>query len=96
MSKGPSIGISPVLDNKLSGELTQTCEQLNIPYQHDVMNGRTGTDADNISINGCGVKTALISLPLRYMHTANEFVNLTDIENTAKLLSEFLLKKEVE
>lgn len=96
MNKGPSIGISPVLDKGLCSELTQICKNTAIPYQHDVMNGRTGTDADSISINGCGVKTALISLPLRYMHTANEIINIADIESTAKLLSEFLLKKEAE
>lgn len=96
MGKGPSIGICPTLDKDLITELTGICKENNIPYQHDVMNRSTGTDADSINICGCGVKTALLSVPLRYMHTAIETVNTDDIEYTAKLLSEYLLKREAE
>lgn len=96
LGKGPSIGISPTLDRKLTKELVELSKEKNIPYQHDVMGGRTGTNADSINITGCGVKTALLSVPLRYMHTANEIINVDDIENTAKLIAEFLLKKEAE
>ena len=60
------------------------------------MGGRTGTNADSINNTGRGVKTALLSVPLRYMHTGCEVISLTDIENTAKLLAEYLLKKESE
>lgn len=96
LGKGPSIGISPTLDRELTLKLVELSKSKNIPYQHDVMGGRTGTNADSINITGCGVKTALLSIPLRYMHTANEIININDIENTAKLIAEFLLKKEAE
>lgn len=96
LGKGPSIGISPTLDNSLTNELVALAKESDIPYQHDVMGGRTGTNADSINVTGCGVRTALLSVPLRYMHTANEIINLEDIENTARLIAAFLIKKEAE
>ena len=96
LSKGPSIGISPILDRDMMKEIKTLAKENDIPYQHDVMSGRTGTNADSINVTGSGVKTALLSLPLRYMHTGVEVVNLDDIENTAKLIAAYLLKKEEE
>ena len=96
LGKGPSIGISPTLDRVLTKELKDLCTEKNIPYQHDVMGGRTGTNADSINNTGCGVKTALLSVPLRYMHTGCEVISVEDIDNTAKLLAEYLLKKDGE
>lgn len=96
LGKGPSIGISPTLDKGLTKELKELCESKNIPYQHDVMGGRTGTNADSINNTGCGIKTALISVPLRYMHTGCEVISVEDMEDTAKLLAEFLIKKDGE
>lgn len=93
---GPSIGIAPVLDKVLSDQLSLVAENKNIPVQHDVMCRTTGTNADSISVSGAGVRTALLSIPLRYMHTANEVVNVNDIENTSRLIAEFILKKEAE
>ncbi len=96
LGKGPSIGISPTLDRELTNELKVICKEKDIPYQHDVMGGRTGTNADSINNTGKGVKTALLSIPLRYMHTGIEVINTNDIENTAKLIAEYLLMKEAE
>ena len=96
LGKGPSIGISPTLDRELTNELKALCIDKNISYQHDVMGGRTGTNADSINNTGRGVKTALLSVPLRYMHTGCEVISVDDIENTAKLLAEFLIKKDGE
>ncbi len=96
LSKGPSIGISPVLDKETTLKLTELAKNKNIPYQHDVMGGRTGTNADSVSVTGCGVKTVLLSVPLRYMHTANEVINTDDIDYTAELIAEFLLAEEAE
>ena len=77
-------------------QLVSIAEKNSIPYQHDVMGGRTGTNADNINIAKGGVKTALLSIPLRYMHTAVEIIDTADIDNTAKLIEEFILEKEAE
>ena len=94
LGKGPSIGISPTLDREFTKELKELSKEKNIPCQHDVMGGRTGTNADSINNTGRGIKTALISIPLRYMHTGCEIISVEDLENAAKLLAEYLLKKE--
>lgn len=94
LAKGPSIGISPVLDRELMLRLKSLAEENNIPYQHDVMTPRTGTNADHICISKGGTKTALLSIPLRYMHTPVEVVDVSDIDNTAKLLEKFILSLE--
>ena len=96
LGKGPSIGISPTLDKELTKEFKNICIEKNIPYQHDVMGRGTGTNADSIFNTGRGIKTALLSVPLKYMHTGCEVVSTEDIENTAKLLAEFLIKKDGE
>ncbi len=96
LSKGPSIGISPTLDRKIMLELVETAKENNIPYQHDVMSGRTGTNADNINISRGGVRTTLLSIPLRHMHTAVEVIDVRDVEYTAKLIAAYVMKKEAE
>lgn len=96
LSKGPSIGLSPVLDRELAMKLKKLAERDNIPYQHDVMSGRTGTNADHITISKGGVKTALLSIPLRNMHTPVEVVSLCDIDNTARLIASFVLEMDGE
>jgi endoglucanase len=53
----------------------------------------TGTDCDIIQIAGRGIRTALLSVPQRNMHTAVEVCDLEDIENTAKLMAEYVLER---
>ena len=96
LGKGPSIGISPILDKAFTDEIVKVAEKAEIPYQHDVMGSRTGTNADVISNTAAGVKTALISVPLRYMHTANEIINTEDLSLTTKLITEIIMEKERE
>jgi endoglucanase len=84
---GPMVGISPALSRRLSNFLIETAKQENIPHQVEVMAGRTGTDADVIVSSCEGIPTALLSIPLRYMHTPSEVVVLSDIEQTARLLA---------
>ena len=88
LGKGPAVGYAPILDRRLSALLADCAARHGIPYQAEVMAGRTGTDADVIAVSGKGVRTALLSVPERYMHTAGEVVSLTDLENTARLLAE--------
>lgn len=96
LSKGPSIGISPTLDRDLMLDLVNVAKKNLIPYQHDVMSGRTGTNADNINISRGGVCTALLSIPLRHMHTSVEVIDVRDVEYTAELIAAYVLKKEAE
>ncbi len=86
LGKGPMIGFSPSLDFEMSKTLQRIAKEKNIPFQNEVMGGRTGTNADDISVNRNGVMTALISIPLRNMHTPNEVIDLNDIYNTAELI----------
>lgn len=87
IGKGPMIGFSPVLSDRLSKMAVELCEKHNIPYQREVMNGRTGTDADAVSVSGTGVETVTVSIPIYGMHTAGEVVSFSDVEKTAELLS---------
>ena len=90
MGEGPEIDISSVLDERLTDALIETARANNIPYQTLVLPSRsTGTDADSLTVCAAGRRTALISIPVRYMHHARETGDLKDIENTALLLAAF-------
>ena len=92
LGKGPMIGIAPSLSRDISKELFSIAQELNIPYQTEVMGGDTGTNADDISGSRSGVPTGLVSIPQRNMHTQVEVVNLNDIENTAQLLAAYICR----
>ncbi len=94
LEKGASIGISPVLDRTFMLELKEVAKKNGIPFQHDVMSAQTGTNADNICNSKGGVKTALLSIPLRNMHTPVEVISIRDIKLTSDLISAFILEKE--
>ncbi len=90
LSKGAMIGISPSLSRELSDALISCAKDKGIPYQYEIMNGRTGTNADQITISKGGVKTVTVSIPEKYMHTPVEVIDLEDIDNIARLLAEFI------
>ncbi len=90
LGKGPMIGISPSLDRELSNELINTAKKSDIPYQTEVMNGLTSTNADQYSVSRCGARTCTVSIPLRNMHTPAEVIDIRDVELTARLLAEFI------
>jgi len=87
---GAAIGVGPVLCRSLSARLTALAEANNIPHQFEVLGETSSTTADMLQVTRAGVPTALISLPLRYMHSATELVKLSDIEAVAALLTAFL------
>ncbi len=93
ISKGGMIGFSPILDNEISKKLVETAKKYNIPYQCEIMSGRTGTNADVISINQRGIKTALISIPEKYMHQSVEVVDTADIENVSNLICAYVKER---
>lgn len=90
LCKGPMIGISPVLSSKVTEKLFALAKEQSIPYQTEVMGGTTGTNSDVVSVTRDGVRTGLLSVPLRYMHTANEIIALEDVENTARLTAAYI------
>ncbi len=92
LGEGAMIGIAPVLDKQMSKKLLNIAKEKNIPCQTEVMGGRTGTDADALSITREGVRTGVISIPLRNMHTDNEILDITDMESVSQLLKEYILE----
>lgn len=92
LAGGAMIGISPVLDKQISKKLIALAKENDQPYQTEVMSGRTGTNGDTISISKSGVKTGLVSIPLRNMHTDVEMVDIKDIENVCDLLYAYITK----
>lgn len=87
---GPAIGIGPNMTRCMSRRLCQLAEQNTINYQREVMEGHSGTNAWPMQISREGVATAVLSLPLKYMHTPIEVVNAADMESVARLLAAFV------
>ena len=92
--KGPMIGIAPSLSREISNGLIETAKAEDIPYQTEVMNGSTGTNADQYSVGGTGAKACTVSIPLRNMHTPAEVIDLTDVELTGQLIAAFIGRGE--
>jgi len=92
IGKGPVIAYAPAVQQKLRDLITDTAEEKNIPFQRSALSRSTGTDTDAFAYSNAGVASALISLPLRYMHTTVETVHKEDVENVIKLIYETLLK----
>ena len=89
---GPVVAYAPAVQQKLRDLITETAEEKDIPFQRAALSRATGTDTDAFAYSGMGVASALISLPLRYMHTTVEMVHRDDVENVIKLIYESLLK----
>ncbi|MBR2283358.1 MAG: M42 family peptidase [Ruminococcus sp.] len=90
LGKGPMIGISPCLSREVSQGLFSAAKSLGIPYQTEVMEGLTSTNADQYSVGGTGAKACTLSIPLRNMHTPVEVIDTADVELTGRLLAEYI------
>lgn len=90
--QGPSITYAPAVHNKLLQLIIDTAEAKEIPFQREAASRRTGTDTDAFAYSNGGVPAALISLPLRYMHTTVEMAHKDDVESVIKLIYETLQK----
>ncbi len=91
--KGPSVTYAPAVHNKLLNLIIDTAEEEKIPIQREVASRRTGTDTDAFAYSNGGVPSALISLPLRYMHTTVEMAHKDDVEAVIKLI--FAIVKKI-
>lgn len=92
LDKGVMIGYHVTLDKKMTDELVKIAKEKEIPYQIEVTGGRgTGTNADSIIPTKRGVRTTLLSIPERYMHTPIEVVSIEDVKSTGDLISQFIL-----
>jgi len=88
--KGPSLTYGPAVHNKLLKQIIDTANKNKIPFQREAASRSTGTDTDAFAYSSGGVCSALISLPLRYMHTTVESVHKDDVESVIKLIFETL------
>ncbi len=88
---GPVITYAPAVQQKLRELLIQTAVAKKIPFQRAASSRSTGTDTDAFAYSDHGVPSALISLPLRYMHTTVEMVHREDVEALIQLIYESLL-----
>jgi len=86
---GPVIARGPNINPRVFELLVSAAKKNKIPYQVEGIPRSTGTDANAIQLTRAGVATGLVSIPLRYMHTPVETLDLNDVEATVKLLSAF-------
>ena len=90
IGKGPVISYAPAVQQLLRDRIIDTAESKKIPFQRLASSRYTGTDTDAFAYSNGGVPSALISLPLKYMHTTVEMVHQEDVENVIKLIYETL------
>ena len=88
--KGPVVTYGPAVQNNLLKLIIDSANENKIPFQRASASRATGTDTDAFAYSLGGVPSALISLPLRYMHTTVESVHKDDVENVIKLIYESL------
>ncbi len=91
---GPSVTYGPAVHNKLLNLICDQAEAKEIPLQREAASTSTGTDTDAFAYSNGGVPSALISIPLRYMHTTVEMAHKDDVENVIKLILESVLAIE--
>lgn len=89
--KGPSLTYGPAVHNKLLALIQDTAAKNKIPFQLAAVSRSTGTDTDSFAYANDGCPSALISIPLRYMHTTVEMLHKDDVENTIRLIYESVL-----
>ncbi len=90
MGKGAMLGIAPTLSHELTVSVQEIAKKRNIMCQPEVVGGKTGTDADAIGIVRNGIPAVLLSIPLRYMHTPVEMVDIRDIAAVGECMAAFI------
>lgn len=88
LGKGPILHRGPNIHPFVGERLEETARRLSIPVQISASPAATGTDANPIQISRRGVATALVSIPLRYMHTPTEVLDLRDVDAAIRLIAE--------
>jgi endoglucanase len=96
LGKGPSVQHGGANHRAVVELIEKTARKQKIDIQHEATSVRTGTDTDSIFYQKTGIPSALISLPLRYMHSPVETASLTDVENLIKLMAETVLAMEAD
>jgi putative aminopeptidase FrvX len=94
LGSGPVIQRGATIHPRVSELLCEAAEAESIPYTLSSSGRFTGTDADQFHVARAGIATGLVSVPLRYMHSAVETINIDDLENAAKLVAAFARRLE--
>ncbi|MDZ4169861.1 MAG: M42 family metallopeptidase [Coriobacteriia bacterium] len=89
--KGPIIARGPNINPAVFDLLLAAADKAKVPYQIGAEPRGTGTDANAIQLSRGGKAAALVSIPLRYMHTPTEVLSLKDLDSAVKLLARFVL-----
>ena len=90
--KGPVLCYGPAVQNNVLKMILNVSQKRKIPFQRQAVSRSTGTDTDSFAYSSEGVASALISLPLKYMHTTVEMAHKDDIENVIDLIYEVLIQ----
>lgn len=92
LGEGPVLTIGSRINPELLEILKDVAKENEIPLQYEIWTRQTGTDLDQMHESADGSAGLLVSIPCRYMHSANEMISFNDAENTVKLLVNFLKK----
>jgi len=90
LGKGPAVALGPNIHPAIYRQLSETAQEHRIPIQIEPIPAHSGTDAWTIQVTQAGIPTGLISIPLRYMHTSVETLDMQDVLNSGKLLAHFI------
>lgn len=96
MHGGPAIAVGPNMNRAFTREIFAAGEKLGMKCQTEVIRGNSGTNAWPMQISRAGVATAVVSLPLKYMHTPIETVSVSDAEDIVRLLTEVIISMDGE
>ena len=90
LGKGPAVALGPNIHPAIYRQLSETAQEHRLPIQIEPIPGHSGTDAWVIQVTRAGIPTGLVSIPLRYMHTSVETLDMQDVLNSGKLLAHFI------
>jgi endoglucanase len=96
LGKGITLGWGPTIHPALFEKFKSLAEHLEIPFKQEIMPRSSGTDADDIQLIAEGIPSMLVSIPIRYMHTAVEVVALKDISRAGRLMAEFAANLDID
>jgi tetrahedral aminopeptidase len=90
LGKGPAVAIGGRFNPKLTKKFIEVCKQYNYEFQYEASPSSSGTDTESLQINREGIPCILLSIPLRYMHTSVETIDVKDVETTGKAIARFI------
>lgn len=90
LGKGPVVAYGGRLNAKLTKKFVEVCKEYNYPIQYETAPAGTGTDTEALQVSRDGIPCILLSIPLRYMHTSVETIDLKDVEIAGKAIARFI------